>query len=89
MLLLDEPTLGLDIAARRALWDYVRQIRDAGSTIVLTTRYLDEADRLCDRVTIVLYRWQAGPLLRITVMLTASGLTCLMIAAATLRRGLR
>jgi ABC-2 type transport system ATP-binding protein len=53
VLFLDEPTLGLDIAARRALWDYVRQIRDAGSTIVLTTHYLDEADRLCDRVAII------------------------------------
>jgi ABC-2 type transport system ATP-binding protein len=53
VLFLDEPTLGLDISARRALWDYVRQIRETGSTIVLTTHYLDEADRLCDRVAIV------------------------------------
>jgi ABC-2 type transport system ATP-binding protein len=53
VLFLDEPTLGLDIAARRALWDYVRQIRATGSTIVLTTHYLDEADRLCDRVAII------------------------------------
>jgi ABC-2 type transport system ATP-binding protein len=53
VLFLDEPTLGLDISARRALWDYVRQIRAAGSTIVLTTHYLEEADRLCDRVAII------------------------------------
>jgi ABC-2 type transport system ATP-binding protein len=53
VLFLDEPTLGLDISARRALWSYVRQIRDMGTTIVLTTHYLDEADRLCDRVAII------------------------------------
>jgi ABC-2 type transport system ATP-binding protein len=53
VLFLDEPTLGLDISARRALWAYVRQIRETGSTIVLTTHYLDEADRLCDRVAII------------------------------------
>jgi ABC-2 type transport system ATP-binding protein len=53
VLFLDEPTLGLDISARRALWSYIRQIRETGSTIVLTTHYLDEADRLCDRVAII------------------------------------
>jgi ABC-2 type transport system ATP-binding protein len=53
VLFLDEPTLGLDISARRTLWAYVRQIRETGSTIVLTTHYLDEADRLCDRVAII------------------------------------
>ena len=53
VLFLDEPTLGLDVAARRALWSYVREIRAAGTTIVLTTHYLDEADQLCDRVAII------------------------------------
>jgi ABC-2 type transport system ATP-binding protein len=53
VLFLDEPTLGLDIAARRNLWAYVRQIRDRGTTIVLTTHYLEEADALCDRVAII------------------------------------
>jgi ABC-2 type transport system ATP-binding protein len=53
VLFLDEPTLGLDISARRYLWAYVRQIRDAGTTIVLTTHYLEEADMLCDRVAII------------------------------------
>jgi ABC-2 type transport system ATP-binding protein len=53
VLFLDEPTLGLDISARRALWAYVRQIRDAGTTVVLTTHYLEEADALCDRVAII------------------------------------
>ena len=53
VLFLDEPTLGLDITARRALWSYVRDIRAAGTTVVLTTHYLEEADALCDRVAII------------------------------------
>jgi ABC-2 type transport system ATP-binding protein len=53
VLFLDEPTVGLDIAARRDLWAYVRQIREQGTTIVLTTHYLEEADALCDRVAII------------------------------------
>ncbi|MGH3170197.1 MAG: ABC transporter ATP-binding protein [Trebonia sp.] len=53
VLFLDEPTLGLDISARRALWSYVRDIRAAGTTVVLTTHYLEEADALCDRVAII------------------------------------
>ena len=53
VLFLDEPTLGLDISARRSLWAYARDIREAGTTVVLTTHYLDEADRLCDRVAII------------------------------------
>ncbi len=53
VLFLDEPTVGLDIAARRDLWTYVRQISRQGTTIVLTTHYLEEADALCDRVAII------------------------------------
>jgi ABC-2 type transport system ATP-binding protein len=53
VLFLDEPTLGLDVSARRTLWAYTRQIRDAGTTIMLTTHYLEEADALCDRVAII------------------------------------
>jgi ABC-2 type transport system ATP-binding protein len=53
VLFLDEPTVGLDIAARRDLWAYVRQISEQGTTIVLTTHYLEEADALCDRVAII------------------------------------
>lgn len=49
VLFLDEPTTGLDIAARRDLWAYVRRIRDAGTAVVLTTHHLEEADVLCDR----------------------------------------
>lgn len=50
---LDEPTTGLDPRARRALWDVIRAIRDAGRTIVLTTHYMEEAEALCDRVAII------------------------------------
>jgi ABC-2 type transport system ATP-binding protein len=53
VLFLDEPTTGLDISARRDLWAYVRQISREGTTIVLTTHYLEEADALCDRVAII------------------------------------
>jgi ABC-2 type transport system ATP-binding protein len=53
VLFMDEPTVGLDIAARRDLWAYVRQISGDGTTIVLTTHYLEEADALCDRVAII------------------------------------
>lgn len=50
---LDEPTTGLDPQARRNLWELIQNIRDAGSTVVLTTHYMDEAEKLCDRVGIV------------------------------------
>ncbi len=50
---LDEPTTGLDPQARRNLWELIQNIRDTGSTVVLTTHYMDEAEKLCDRVGIV------------------------------------
>jgi len=53
LLFLDEPTTGLDPQARRQLWDLIEQFRAAGRTIVLTTHYMDEAERLCDRVAIM------------------------------------
>lgn len=53
LLFLDEPTTGLDPSSRRQLWDIIRSFRDAGKTILLTTHYMDEAERLCDRVGIV------------------------------------
>jgi ABC-2 type transport system ATP-binding protein len=53
VLFLDEPTTGLDPASRRTVWDEVARINDAGTTVFLTTQYLEEADRLCDRLAII------------------------------------
>jgi len=53
VLFLDEPTVGLDPQARLGLWDILRELHDAGRTIVMTTHYMEEADQLCDRVAIV------------------------------------
>jgi ABC-2 type transport system ATP-binding protein len=52
-LFLDEPTTGLDPQARRQLWDLIEEFKLAGRTILLTTHYMDEAERLCDRVAIM------------------------------------
>jgi ABC-2 type transport system ATP-binding protein len=51
---LDEPTTGLDPKARNRLWEYFRRINDLGTTIFLTTQYLEEADQLCDRLAVIL-----------------------------------
>ena len=53
IIFLDEPTTGLDPQARRNLWELIREIRSKGTTVILTTHYLDEAEYLCDRVAIV------------------------------------
>ena len=53
ILVLDEPTAGVDVELRRQLWDYVRELHATGVTIVLTTHYLEEAEQLCDRIAII------------------------------------
>jgi ABC-2 type transport system ATP-binding protein len=53
VLVLDEPTAGVDIELRKQLWDYVRALNESGVTIVLTTHYLEEAEELCDRIAII------------------------------------
>ena len=53
LLVLDEPTLGLDVQSRHRIWDYIKQLKDDGVTVLVATNYLDEADRLCNRLTIM------------------------------------
>ncbi len=53
LVLLDEPTVGLDPQVRQSLWTQIEQIRSSGATVVLTTHYIEEAERLCDRVAIL------------------------------------
>jgi ABC-2 type transport system ATP-binding protein len=53
LLFLDEPTTGLDPQSRRHLWEIVRRLRQEGRTVLLTTHYMDEAERLCDRVAVI------------------------------------
>ncbi len=50
---LDEPTTGLDPQARRKMWDVIQQLKDEGSTVMMTTHYMEEAQRLCDRVAVI------------------------------------
>jgi len=53
LLILDEPTAGVDIELRRAMWDFLRDINEAGTTIILTTHYLEEAEMLCRNIGII------------------------------------
>lgn len=53
VLILDEPTAGVDIELRRQMWDYVQELHSRGTTIILTTHYLEEAEALCDRIAII------------------------------------
>jgi ABC-2 type transport system ATP-binding protein len=71
VLVLDEPTAGVDIELRAQLWDYVRELHAQGTTVVLTTHYLEEAEALCDRIAIV----NAGSIV-------ANDLTSVLLATA-------
>src|SRR6202020_403942 len=53
LLFLDEPTVGLDVEARRALWEEIRRLVEGGKTVLLTTHYLEEADALADRIAVI------------------------------------
>jgi ABC-2 type transport system ATP-binding protein len=53
IIFLDEPTTGLDPQARRSLWELIKTIRQRGTTVIITTHYMDEAEYLCDRVAII------------------------------------
>jgi len=53
LLILDEPTAGVDVELRIELWQFLRDLKAAGTTIVLTTHYLEEAEELCDRIAII------------------------------------
>ncbi|GAA6153106.1 ABC transporter ATP-binding protein [Pseudoteredinibacter isoporae] len=53
LLILDEPTAGVDIELRRSMWDFLREINEAGTTIILTTHYLEEAESLCRNIAII------------------------------------
>lgn len=77
ILLLDEPTTGLDPQSRRLLWDTIVRLRERGKTIVLTTHFMDEAQALCDRIAIL----DGG---RIIAQDTPSGLIGLLDASATI-----
>ena len=53
LLILDEPTAGADVEVRRLMWDYLKQLNDSGTTIILTTHYLEEAENLCKNIAII------------------------------------
>lgn len=53
LIYLDEPTLGVDVQARRVIWDYILALRDQGKTVLITTNYLEEAQALCERLAII------------------------------------
>src|SRR6185312_13042580 len=53
LLYLDEPTLGVDVQSRRAIWDYILALRAQGKTVLITTNYLEEAQALCERLAIL------------------------------------
>jgi ABC-2 type transport system ATP-binding protein len=69
LLILDEPTAGVDVELRLELWDLVRELNAAGTTVILTTHYLEEAEELCDRIGII----RAGKLIALESTKTLIG----------------
>jgi len=53
LLILDEPTAGVDIEIRRSMWEFIRKINESGTTVILTTHYLEEAEELCRNIAII------------------------------------
>jgi ABC-2 type transport system ATP-binding protein len=53
LLILDEPTAGVDVELRHELWEYMQRINKEGTTILLTTHYIEEAEKLCDRISLI------------------------------------
>jgi ABC-2 type transport system ATP-binding protein len=53
LLILDEPTAGVDIEIRRSMWEFIKQINESGTTVILTTHYLEEAENLCRNIAII------------------------------------
>ena len=53
LIILDEPTAGLDIEIRHIVWEFLREINDAGATVILTTHYFEEAENLCQNIAII------------------------------------
>lgn len=53
VIVLDEPTAGVDVSQRRNLWAFIKKINQEGSTVILTTHYLDEAEELCERIVLL------------------------------------
>src|SRR5699024_12809026 len=56
LLILDEPTAGVDIEIRRSMWRFIKEINEAGTTVILTTHYLEEAENLCRNIAIIDHR---------------------------------
>lgn len=52
-MLLDEPTLGLDVQSRRQVWQLVQELKQSGTTVIVTTHYIEEAERLCDKIALI------------------------------------
>ena len=53
VVVLDEPTAGVDVELRQALWEHMKELNDTGTTILLTTHYLEEAQQMCDEIAII------------------------------------